>query len=88
MPLPPDQAWFPLKTFGWGWGWPRRWEGWVVFVVYLAGLLAGTLLISRSLTYFLIYNAALSTGLISICWWKGETPQRRWGPQDRPPHNK
>lgn len=88
MPLPPDQAWFPLKTLGWGWGLPRRWEGWVVFIVYLAGLLAGTRLISRSHTYFLIYTAALSTGLIFICWWKGEAPEWRWGPQDRPPNNK
>ncbi len=67
MPLPPDKAWFPLKTFGWGWGWPQRWEGWVVFGVYLAGLLAGTLLISRSHTYFLTYTTALSTVLIFIC---------------------
>ncbi len=67
-----------MKTLGWGW--PRRWEGWVVFIVYLAGLLAGTRLISRSHAYFLIYTAALSTGLIFICWWKWEAPQWRWGP--------
>jgi hypothetical protein len=29
MPLPPDQAWFPTKDYGWGWGLPRRPEGWV-----------------------------------------------------------
>ena len=77
-----------MKTFGWGWGLPRRWEGWVVFVVYVAGLFAGTRLISRSHTYFLIYTAALSTGLIFICWWKGESPVWRWGSKDSSPHNK
>lgn len=56
-----------MKTLGWGWGLPRHWEGWEVFVVYLAGLLAGTLLISRSHTYFLTYTTALSTVLIFIC---------------------
>ena len=77
-----------MKTFGWGWGLPRRWEGWVVFVVYVAGLFAGTRLISRSHTYFLIYTAALSIVLISICWWKGESPVWRWGSKDSSPHNK
>ncbi len=77
-----------MKTFGWGWGLPRRWEGWVVFVVYVAGLFAGTRLISRSHTYFLIYTAALSIVLISICWWKGESPEWRWSSKDSSPHNK
>ena len=26
--------WFRAKTFGWGWGLPLRWEGWVVYLIY------------------------------------------------------
>lgn len=33
--------WFPAKTFGWGWGLPRTWQGWVVFLVYLLVASAG-----------------------------------------------
>ena len=25
--------WFPAKRYGWGWGPPQTWQGWVVFVV-------------------------------------------------------
>ncbi len=30
----PDQPryWFPAETYGWGWGLPITWEGWVVLV--------------------------------------------------------
>ena len=38
LPATPDppRYWFPAKTYGWGWGLPRTWEGWVVLGVYLA----------------------------------------------------
>jgi hypothetical protein len=32
MPDPP-RYWFPAKTYGWGWGLPSTWEGWLVLVV-------------------------------------------------------
>ena len=28
--------WFPAKRHGWGWSYPRTWQGWVVVAVYLA----------------------------------------------------
>ena len=28
--------WFPVKRYGWGWGLPVRWQGWVVLFAYLA----------------------------------------------------
>ena len=28
--------WFPVKTYGWGWGLPVRWQGWLVLITYLA----------------------------------------------------
>jgi hypothetical protein len=41
-PAKPDQPryWFPAKRYGWGWGLPSTWEGWVVLAVYLALLVA------------------------------------------------
>jgi hypothetical protein len=26
--------WFPTKAYGWGWGLPVRWQGWVVLGSY------------------------------------------------------
>ena len=25
-----DKYWFPAKRYGWGWGPPNNWQGWVV----------------------------------------------------------
>jgi hypothetical protein len=33
--------WFPKKRYGWGWGLPVRWQGWLVFALYAALLYAG-----------------------------------------------
>jgi hypothetical protein len=29
MPLPRNKAWFRAMTYGWGWGLPLRWQGWL-----------------------------------------------------------
>jgi hypothetical protein len=76
--------WFPAKTYGWGWGLPCRWQGWVVMVLYLAGLVAAALVFlpkegTPRTDLFGISVAALSAVLIAICWWKGERPAWRWG---------
>lgn len=80
MPLPKDQAWFPVKTYGWGWGLPCRWQGWVVFIVIL-GLMTGASyrfgLGHRTEAF--IASAAITIVLIVICWIKGERPRWRWG---------
>jgi hypothetical protein len=79
MPLPKDQAWFAAKTYGWGWGLPRRWQGWVVMVGFLAALIGGTPIARKDVTLFVGYAIVLSFILAAICWWKGETPSWRWG---------
>ncbi len=33
--------WFPAKRYGWGWGLPVRWQGWLVLVLYFASICAG-----------------------------------------------
>jgi hypothetical protein len=73
--------WFYAKRYGWGWGLPATWQGWVVFVAWLgvfapvAPLLAG----SGHWIAFWIFVTAMSAGLIAICYWKGEPPRWRWG---------
>jgi hypothetical protein len=79
MSLPKDQAWFPTKRYGYGWGLPRRWQGWVVVLLYMAALLAATGLIATRPELFAACVFGLSVVLIAICWWKGEKPRWRWG---------
>ena len=79
--LSKPRYWFPAKTYGWGWGLPSTWEGWLVLVGYLA-LLALCIKVfppHQNLPGFIVSVHVLSGLLIAICWWKGEPPKWRWG---------
>ena len=70
------QYWVPAKRYGWGWGPPRSWQGWVVLVGFFVLLLVGAFLFlfKDEVLVFLIYTAALVAILIGICYVKGEPP--------------
>lgn len=80
MSSKPDY-WFPAKRYGWGWGLPARWEGWVVVVVYLVliGVAVWMLPPDREPGAFVALVGVLSAALIAVCWIKGEPPRWRWG---------
>ena len=73
--------WFPTKSYGWGWGVPRVWQGWLVLLGYLLGIILIFLQIPPSVepNKFGICVLALSILLVAICWLKGEPPRWRWG---------
>jgi hypothetical protein len=77
--------WFPAKRYGWGWGVPTTWEGWLVLAGYAALIGVGAFLIapSRRPGVFLLYLVSLTVILIGICWAKGEPPRWRWGKRDQ-----
>jgi hypothetical protein len=77
------KIWFPAKTYGWGWGLPCCWQGWVVMLSFLL-LLGGSALLLLPL-HPLIWEGVvwfLALLLIAICWIKGERPRWRWGKDD------
>ena len=77
----PPQYWFPAKTYGWGWGLPSSWQGWVVLASFAALAAAGFFMFpanERPGALF-AYFAVLTAVLIAICWLKGEPPRWRWG---------
>lgn len=77
----PPRYWFPAKRYGWGWGLPCTWQGWLVLVGYL-GLMVGAARLcppEKSMMGFAAAVLVLSAGLVAICWWKGEPPRWRWG---------
>jgi hypothetical protein len=74
--------WFPAKRYGWGWGLPVRWQGWVVFASYAALLYAGLYFFfdpRRDRAAVALYVLLLTVLLVAICWLKGERPAWRWG---------
>ena len=81
MPIDSTDYWFPAKRYGWGWGLPVCWQGWVVLAIYAVLLAAGIVGLhpERSSTGFVWYVAGLSVLLVLMCWWRGEPPRWRWG---------
>ena len=79
MPLPKNEAWFPAKTYGWGWGIPRRWPGWVVLILFVGALAAGAQLTKGHPLWFVGYALLLAGIMTAICYWKGEKPGWHWG---------
>jgi len=74
--------WFAVKRYGWGWGLPVRWQGWLVLVGYLGLLCAGIYYFERrqGSSSLLLYIVVLTAVLIAIVALKGERPVRwRWG---------
>ena len=77
--------WFAAKRYGWGWGLPIAWQGWIVLALFVILMIAGAYLLRP--TYgraaFIAYVTVLTAGLVAICAWKGEPPGWRWGGNDR-----
>jgi lipoprotein signal peptidase len=76
--------WFPAKRYGWGWGLPSAWQGWVVFITYLVLVLGGIpfVQVSKGSALYTAYVSVLTVALVAICWLKGEPPRWRWGGRD------
>jgi hypothetical protein len=75
-----DDDWFPAKTLGYGWGLPRRWQGWAVLAVYLGALavIAWRLPPSTQPVAFGICVLVATALLIAVCALKGEPPHWGW----------
>jgi drug/metabolite transporter (DMT)-like permease len=76
-----SRYWFPAKRYGWGWGPPRTWQGWLVLVAFFALLAVGALVFlpKQQPGSFIIYTAFLVVVLIAVCYLTGEPPRWRWG---------
>jgi hypothetical protein len=74
--------WFPAKRYGWGWGLPVRWQGWLVFIAYFGLLFAGLYYFKQrqAASGLWLFVAVLTVVLIVVVALKGERPLRwRWG---------
>jgi hypothetical protein len=82
MSLPKEKAWFPAKTYGWGWGFPGRWQGWIVMLGFFAMLIAGAPLAKKGALVYAGYSFALAAVLVAVAYWKGERPHWSWGKRE------
>lgn len=83
MSLPKEKAWFAAKRYGYGWGLPKRWQGWLVLGLYLVGLtVIGAALKPGHPLVFIGYVIISTASLIAVCACKGEPPGWRWGGAD------
>jgi len=74
-----DVKWFPAKKYGWGWGLPTCWEGWVVMIVWMALVVAGSIVLAKHLLIYIAYAFIMGAVFFVICLLKGEKPRWRWG---------
>ncbi len=82
MTTPPNKIWFPSKSYGYGWGPPTCWQGWVVLLIYFTLLAGGAFLMfseKKDAPIFILYAIGLSLILVFVCRLKGEKPAWRWG---------
>ena len=79
----PDKKdyWFPAKLYGWGWGFPSVWQGWLVWACYASGTAALFYFVPPTGHGFLhaLLFIGLTLMLVIICWLKGEPTRWRWG---------
>jgi uncharacterized membrane protein len=73
--------WFYAKRYGYGWGLPATWEGWVVFVGYLAGVFGGLAVFppDKAMGSYAVCLTVLTVVLMIVCFVKGEPARWRWG---------
>jgi hypothetical protein len=73
--------WFPAKRYGWGWGIPCAWQGWVILAAFAVLLIIGSVVLppGRQPGSYFVYVAVLCGLLIGVCRLKGEPPRWRWG---------
>jgi len=79
-----DRYWFPAKRYGWGWGPPTTWQGWVVTLAWFAILLVGVRLIDprHHIVAFLAFTLVMIIVLLVVCYAKGEPPRWQWGDRE------
>ncbi len=73
--------WFRAKRYGWGWGLPLTWEGWVSLVVFVGLIVADIVVFAPHTAAVPFIGSVLVLGglFTAVCWLKGEPARWRWG---------
>jgi hypothetical protein len=71
--------WFPATRYGWGWGAPSTWQGWLVLAGYVVTIAVPALLLPDRPRIVGAVAATATLLLLWICLARGEPPRWRWG---------
>ncbi len=73
--------WFRAQRYGFGWGLPSTWQGWIIVIAYTVIIIAGILifLLNKNKALLIGWLVGSTIMLLVICWIKGEPPRWRWG---------
>jgi hypothetical protein len=71
--------WFLAKRYGWGWGLPVTWQGWLATIIYVVALVITISLLSTQIIALSIALVIESGLMILVCYLKGEPPSWNWG---------
>ena len=77
----PTKYWFPAKRYGWGWGLPRTWQGWIVLAIYVVSIAAIVVAYPprSGVARFVLLVVIFTLVLAAVCWITGEPPHWSWG---------
>ncbi len=86
------EYWFKVKKYGWGWGLPLNFKGWLSFLLFVAIWLIAllTLLVpvgteqpsSGAISLFVAIIVVDVAALVYISFKYGEPPRWKWGGKD------
>jgi tryptophan-rich sensory protein len=82
MGITMDKPWFKAKKYGYGWGFPVTWQGWVVFIAYIAFVVwdsQGVDKHSNNVWTYILQVILISILFIVIVYRTGEKPKWHWG---------
>ena len=72
-PIVGKKVWFGPRNSGWGWS-PVSWEGWLLFVVILAGLFVPVPFMRENDTARIAWSLGLVVFALVVCFLKGTSP--------------
>jgi uncharacterized membrane protein YhaH (DUF805 family) len=83
---PARKYWFPAKRYGWGWGPPVTWQGWVFLIVWVIVLVGAAPFVRphQHPALYALFAVVMVAIMLAVCYAKGEPPRWRWGNRPRP----
>lgn len=81
-----NKIWFYAKTYGYGWGMPASWEGWLTMILYLLVMAGGCFVVPMG--YYGLVALAATAVLLIILFKRGEKLQWRFGSKQCSPRQK
>lgn len=85
-----NKPWFKKRTFGYGWGTPNTWQGWVVLISYLGYIYFEFQILDKNshsasdtIRPYLIRVIIATIILFAICYKTSGKPEWRWGNRDK-----